>query len=1152
MKKLSVLLCITMLIASISFSETIFADAPQPIAIMIESGGFDATNVSGDNGTTLFWKKGDADTVDGYMRVAPSGNGRAGTIVRRNQIQITDGFSTYFKMKMHNSAGMGYGDGLAFVIYESNTPLVGGYGGGLGYEGIDKSIAIEFDTWVNAGAGYNDPNPDGGHVAIMKNGVADHGVNQATQPTNSDTTLENVELNVWIDYDDGIISVTYGPNDMRGNAENKGITRNVGTFLENKNVFVGFSAATGGAMSDHDVMKWYFQGSAVVGGLSPTAGTYSQGASTLDVTVASENPVSSTIVVKDALGTSINNATGTLYLDDVSVGAFDTGAGGGYAYTIPTNLANGVHTLRAVASGGASNFKNFTVAKYTVTYNGNGHTGGDVPAAVVTYDNGASVTVLGNTGNFVKTNYTFAGWNTADDGTGTSYVAGNTFAIAANKTLYAIWTGVDATINNSAETATYELGNQSGAVIDSQVTVSAGLDITGAKVYITTGYETTKDELLYTNAGGITGTYDADKGVLTLTGTKTPAEYQAALRTIRFKTSGSTGNRTIVYTLGTKLSYAGHFYEYVAHGGNITWTDAKVAAEGRYFYGSKGYLATITTQAENDFLRDKLGADAWIGASDSGVENTWKWAVDAPAAEADVAFFNDANGTTADGYFSNWNTNEPNDADGIEDYAIMYCTGGTPGRWNDLPNNGSITGYLVEYNDAVGASSTKTLGVSNAPASTPSTLTPVTSTVIVIVNGVEQNAGTETKSTEEGKTVVTVEVNNEVIDAKIDEAIVKNPEGTGNVLQVPVADTTSDVVKVELTGDIIKKLEENTFEVSIKRDDVEYLIPAEEFTISDIAKDLGVTEASLKDIKIEVQITKLEPAVVAEYTKVAKANGAEIVFPPVAFEIIAKTTQTDGKTSDINISKFSNYVERIMEIPAGVDPSKITTGIVFNSDGTYSHVPTEVFQKDGKWYARLNSLTNSNYSVVWNPVTVASVENQWSEDAVNDMASRLVIFDPEKFSPNKAITRGDFAEYIVRALGLYREGALGLSDFKDVNKENQRALAIKIAKDYGIITGYGDGLFKPNQPITREESMAMYARAMKITNLVGKNTTRINTYVDNSLISTWARSYAIDVLSAHVFNGRTSSKLSPKAYLTYAEAAQAIKNLLIESKLINK
>ncbi|MBN2899216.1 MAG: hypothetical protein JXO44_10630, partial [Clostridia bacterium] len=277
-------------------------------------------------------------------------------------------------------------------------------------------------------------------------------------------------------------------------------------------------------------------------------------------------------------------------------------------------------------------------------------------------------------------------------------------------------------------------------------------------------------------------------------------------------------------------------------------------------------------------------------------------------------------------------------------------------------------------------------------------------TMAVIVNGEIQKAGREKTSIQDGKTTVTVEVDNKVIEAKIDEAIKNNTLGTGNVIQVPVSDTKSAVVKVELTGDIVKKLETNTFDVSVKRENIEYIIPAEEFTISTVAKNLGILEKDLGNIKVEVQITKLDQNVVDKYNEVAKANGAEFVFPPVAFDVVAKTTKADGTSSEVEISKFSNYVERVMEIPAGVDPSKITTGVVFNPDGTYSHVPTEVYQKDGKWYAKLNSLTNSNYSVVWNPVTVKSVENHWAEDAVNDMASRLVIFNPESFEPNKAIT----------------------------------------------------------------------------------------------------------------------------------------------------
>lgn len=437
------------------------------------------------------------------------------------------------------------------------------------------------------------------------------------------------------------------------------------------------------------------------------------------------------------------------------------------------------------------------------------------------------------------------------------------------------------------------------------------------------------------------------------------------------------------------------------------------------------------------------------------------------------------------------------------------------------------------------------------PSPTPPVETPDAS-VIVIVNGQAQSAGKETKTTEGTQNVVTVEVDNKVIESKIEEAIKNNTQGSANVLQVPVANANADIVRVQLSGDIVKKLESNAFDVSIKRGNVEYVIPASEFTISKVAEGLSVLEKDLQEIKIEVQITNLPPALVAQYNEVAKANGAELIFPPIAFEVIARTTGTDGKTEEVAINKFSNYVERLMEVPENLDPTKITTGIVFNDDGTYSHVPTEVFLKDGKWYARLSSLTNSTYSLIWNPVRVNAVEKHWSKNAVNDMASRLVVFNPEGFSPNKAITRGDFAEYMVRALGLYQEGLKINNTFKDVNPKSARSLGILIANQYGLVTGYSDGTFKPDATITREEAMVMYQRAMKVSKLVGEHGNRYEVFTDFSEVSSFARESVKEVLAAHVFNGSTTKLLSPKKNLTYAEAIQAIKNLLVSAKLINQ
>lgn len=81
-----------------------------------------------------------------------------------------------------------------------------------------------------------------------------------------------------------------------------------------------------------------------------------------------------------------------------------------------------------------------TPTTFTVTYNGNANTGGTVPTdSNSPYQNGTKVTVLGNTGNLVKTNNTFTGWNTKGDGTGTTYTQGSEFNISANTILYAEW-----------------------------------------------------------------------------------------------------------------------------------------------------------------------------------------------------------------------------------------------------------------------------------------------------------------------------------------------------------------------------------------------------------------------------------------------------------------------------------------------------------------------------------------------------------------------------------------------------------------------------------------------------------------------------------------------------------------------------------------
>lgn len=76
--------------------------------------------------------------------------------------------------------------------------------------------------------------------------------------------------------------------------------------------------------------------------------------------------------------------------------------------------------------------------KYTVTYVGNGATGGSTRDENL-YANGETATILEN--GFTKDGYVFVGWNTEADGTGTPYPAGSDVTITGNLTLYAQWSG---------------------------------------------------------------------------------------------------------------------------------------------------------------------------------------------------------------------------------------------------------------------------------------------------------------------------------------------------------------------------------------------------------------------------------------------------------------------------------------------------------------------------------------------------------------------------------------------------------------------------------------------------------------------------------------------------------------------------------------
>ena len=141
-----------------------------------------------------------------------------------------------------------------------------------------------------------------------------------------------------------------------------------------------------------------------------------------------------------------------------------------------------------------------------------------------------------------------------DDGGGV-----NNLSAPVTSTINVISTN-DAPVLANGSTITYT-ENDPATVINSVITVSDSdsPNLTGATVQITSGYNSAQDVLSFTPFGGISGSFNSGTGTLTLSGTSSVANYQTALRNVKYTNTSddpTTASRTVVFqvTDGTDAS----------------------------------------------------------------------------------------------------------------------------------------------------------------------------------------------------------------------------------------------------------------------------------------------------------------------------------------------------------------------------------------------------------------------------------------------------------------------------------------------------------------------------------------------------------------------------------------------------------------------
>ena len=270
---------------------------------------------------------------------------------------------------------------------------------------------------------------------------------------------------------------------------------------------------------------------------------------------------------------------------------------------------------------------------------------------------------------------------------------------------------------------------------------------------------------LGTTSGIVASTgYNLTNNFTRISFTGTQANINTVLASLRLNTGSIPGNVYIAVTATVNptgyfyLPTNGHFYRPIS--GAVSYTSAKSAAASQTFKGQQGYLVTITSQDEQNFINANVPVmNIWFALSDVGLEGRWR--VDAGPENGNLVWTASSNvnnsttgpysssGTTAPGQFSAWAPGEPNNSDGStgEDHAVTKWNG--QNNWNDLRdgNFSGVGGYVVEFGtwtDPADQTFTDfftgfvTHQVACSPATSPASPTGV--------NGSRTNAGTVTLS----------------------------------------------------------------------------------------------------------------------------------------------------------------------------------------------------------------------------------------------------------------------------------------------------------------------------------------------------------------------------------------------------------------------
>ena len=232
--------------------------------------------------------------------------------------------------------------------------------------------------------------------------------------------------------------------------------------------------------------------------------------------------------------------------------------------------------------------------------------------------------------------------------------------------------------------------------------------------------------------------------------------------------------------------------------------------------------------------------------------------------------------------------------------------------------------------------------------------------------------------------------------------------------------------------------------------------------------------------------------------------------------------------------------EKSASVKVTVKKASTTTG---GNDGTTSGGGPGIIAP-GNTGAVTTPNTDSNYKPDFQDLD--SVE--WARTAINGLAMRGMISgrDQYTFDPNANITRAEYCQILMGAINALN--AKGESTFADVPSTAWYYNAVSVASQLGIVSGYGDGNFGPNDLITRQDMALMTYKTAQIMNKSLEPVNAEITFEDSHEIADYAFEAVMTLQKAGIINGMTDTTFEPLSNATRAQSAKVIFDTFVDAQ----